>query len=250
MPRPIPAALAALALALPLSAAAEMTEAERQAFRAEVRAYLLENPEVLMEAIAVLEDRREAAAARADVALIEQNRAALLQNPADWSGGNPAGDVVLVKFNDYRCGFCRRAHPEVAELVGSDGNIRFVVKEFPILGEASVISSRFAIAVLQVAGAEAYKAAHDALIALRGEPSPEVLGRLAAEIGVDADAVLARMEAPEVTAVIEANRALADRMGINGTPTYVVAGPQDALMLRGYLPPESMQAVVAARRGG
>ena len=238
----------ALALGLTLAALplhAEMTAAEREAFRAEVRAYLLENPEVLMEAIAVLEDRRSADAAAEDLRLLAENHAAIFEDPASWSGGNPEGDITLVEFIDYRCGYCRRSHDEVAQLIELDGNIRFVIKEFPILGEASLTSSRFAIATLQVAGPDAYKQVHDALITLRGEPTPETLARLAADLGLDGPAIVARMAAPEVAAVIEANRRLADTLQINGTPTFVI----NRTMVRGYVPLDGMLQIVDGQRG-
>jgi protein-disulfide isomerase len=246
MPRlPLAAALA-LGLALPAPALdlAAMSPEEKAAFGDAVRAYLIENPEVLMEAIAVLEQRQTRAQAAADLTALRENAAALHDDPASWSGGNPQGDITVVAFVDYRCGYCRRAHDEVEELIRSDGNLRIVVKEFPILGEDSLTSARFAIAVLQTAGGEAYKAAHDALIALPGPPTPRALRAIAAEAGVDADAIFARMDSPEVTAVIEANRRLADRLSINGTPTYVI----HETMVRGYVPLDGMRAIVAGQR--
>ncbi|MFN3642360.1 MAG: DsbA family protein [Gemmobacter sp.] len=246
--RPFRPLLAAAALALALPAAAldlgSMTAEERAAFRAEVRAYLLDNPEVLLEAIGVIEQREARAQADADIAALRDNRAALEENPASWAGGNLAGDITVVEFVDYRCGYCRRAHEDVQALVESDGNIRIVVKEFPILGPDSVTSSRFAIAVLQIAGPDAYKVAHDALIALAGPPTPAALRRIAADAGVDGDAVLARMDAPEVTAVIAANRALGERLQINGTPSFVI----HETMVRGFVPLEGMRAIVAGQR--
>lgn len=228
------------------SAPTAMTEAERQDFRAEVRAYLLENPEVLMEAIAILEDRQGAAEQANDAALIAANRAAIFEDPASWVGGNPKGDITVVEFMDYRCGYCRKAFEEVETLVNGDANIRFIVKEFPILGEASDISSRFAIATLQLAGSDAYKKAHDALVTLRGEVTPDTLDRLAGDLGLDAAAIRARMSAPEVTAVIASNRALAETLKINGTPTFVI----DGVMLRGYVPLDGMRQIVADARKG
>lgn len=237
-------ALAATLTALP-SWAGEMTDAERAAFRAEVKAYLLENPEVIVEAMTVLQGRQETAAAQQDVALVNTNKAALFDDAASWVGGNPDGDVTIVEFTDYRCGYCRKAFAEIEELIKADGNIRFIVKEFPILGDASVVSSRFAIAVLQLHGADAYKRAHDGLISLRGEPDDATLSALAGELGLDAAPILARMAAPEVDAVIAANHALGDAMQISGTPTFVVGGQ----LLRGYLPLDAMQKVVADERG-
>jgi protein-disulfide isomerase len=236
----------ALGLTLALPAAAEMTAAEREAFRAEVRAYLLENPEVLMEAIGILEERQAADAAAKDDQLVADNAAAIFDDGQSWTGGNAQGDITVVEFIDYRCGYCRKAWAETEELIASDGNIRRVIKEFPILGEESDLSSRFAIATLQLAGPEAYKRAHDALINLRGEATTETLSRLALDLGLDAGAVMARMGAPEVTAVIQANHALAQTLAISGTPTFVVQGT----MVRGYVPLDGMRGIVADQRKG
>lgn len=235
--------LAAPALAFDMTA---MTEGERDAFRTEVRAYLMENPEVLMEAIAELEKRQQADAAAQDIQLLKAHADEILHDPNSWVGGNPEGDITVVEFVDYRCGYCRKAHEEVAELVKSDGNIRFVVKEFPILGEQSVISSRFAIAVRQLAGDEAYKLAHDALITMRGDATPESLSALATELGLDAGKIMAQMETPEVAAIIDANHALGQLLQINGTPTFVI----DETMVRGYVPLDGMRQIVDGQRKG
>ncbi len=223
----------------------DMTDAERQAFRDEVRAYLIDNPEVLMEAIQVLESREAQAQAEGDAALVAAHAEALFDDGASWVGGNPDGDVTVVEFMDYRCGYCRRAFPEVAELIESDGNIRFVVKEFPILGEQSVLASRFAIATQRIAGDAAYEQVHDALMTLRGDVTPESLQGLAEEAGLDWQAISAEMQAPEVTRRISDAHALGTSLGIQGTPSFVI-GDQ---MVRGYVPLEQMRALVADERG-
>ena len=223
----------------------DMTDAERESFRAEVRTYLIENPEVLMEAIDALEARQAAEQAAADGNLVAENMAALHDTSTSWVGGNPEGDVTLVEFVDYRCGYCRKAHDEVAKLVEDDGNIRLIVKEFPILGEDSIESAKFAIAVLQEAGPDAYKKAHDKLITLRGKPSKGNLRGIADDLGLDGDAILAKAESPEVGQVIAGNHALAKEMQISGTPTFVM----NDMMLRGYLPYDGMVQRLAMVRG-
>ena len=240
----------ALALLLPFTATAQntgmdMSDADRAAFRAEVRAYLLANPEVIFEAVQILEDRQAAQQSQTDAEMVTSNLDELYDTTKSWEGGNPDGDVTLVEFIDYRCSYCRRAHDEVLELVASDGNIRLITKEFPILGEASVASSRFAIAVLQLAGRDTYKMVNDALIRLRGEPDEATLGQLAIEVGLDPAEILAHAATDAVTEVIDANRALAQRLEIRGTPTFVMNGE----MLRGYLPLDQMRAAVNAVRG-
>jgi len=235
-----------LATALPVMAEGltNMTDAEREVFRAEVRAYLLDNPEVLIEVMNELELRDQAAAAERDKQILAEQSAAIFEDPASWVGGNPEGDITVVEFLDYRCGYCRKAWQEVDQLVEGDGNIRFVIKEFPILGEQSVLSSRFAIAVLQLHGNEAYKQAHDALLSLRADATPEALERVAADLGLDAAPLMERMNAPEVTKVIEDNHRLAQIMEVSGTPTFVVGGT----MVRGYVPLEAMQQIVDEQR--
>ncbi|RVT85175.1 DsbA family protein [Rhodobacteraceae bacterium CCMM004] len=248
--RATPFAAFALALALPAAAPAmdltAMTDAERQAFRDEVRAYLLDNPEVLMEAIGVLEQRQAEAQAQGDAALVAAHAEALFDDPTSWVGGNPDGDVTVVEFLDYRCGYCRRAHPEVAELLAQDGNIRLIVKEFPILGPQSEMASKFALAVREVGGDDAYKVVNDALMTLRADVTPEALRGLAEDQGLDADAIMAAMEGDDIARIIAQNRALGQALQINGTPSFVF-GDQ---LIRGYLPLDAMQEVVAAVREG
>ena len=236
-----PLALAGLLAATPAAAdLTDLSDAEREAFRAEVRAYLLDNPEVLMEAIDVLEQRQAAAEAERDVMGVAANADALFNSAFDWVGGNPEGDVVLVEFMDYRCGFCRRAHPEVTELVELDGNIRYVVKEFPILGEQSVLASRFAIATRIVNGDEAYGEMNDALMVMRGDVNEASLAATANELGLDPAPILDAMDDPLVAQTITYNRDLAQRLQISGTPTFVF-GDQ---LVRGYVPLDAMLEIV------
>lgn len=234
------AALAGLMMGTALPALATDLEAltapERDAFRAEVRAYLMENPEVLMEAIGVLEQRQANAEAARDGDLVAANADALQDTSTAWEGGNPDGDIVLVEFLDYRCGFCRRAFPEVEQLVETDGNIRLIIREFPILGEQSVLASRFALSTQLIAGDDAYKSVHDALMEMRADVTEASLTRIAEELELDAEAILAGLGDPRIDEILAANYALAQTLAISGTPTFVM-GDQ---LLRGYLPYDAM----------
>ncbi|MFT4706520.1 MAG: protein-disulfide isomerase [Yoonia sp.] len=224
-----------------------MTDGERAAFRSEIRSYLMENPEVLMEAIGVLEEREQATAANNDVTLAQDYAGQLFNDGHSFVGGNPDGDITIVEFMDYRCGFCKKAFPEVAALIAGDGNIRYIVKEFPILGEASLLASQFAIAVKIVAGDEAYEDVHNTLMEFRGDVTQNSLNRLAESLDLDVAAITVEMGGSEVATVINDNRLLGQAMQITGTPTFVV---QDQ-MLRGYVPFAQMEQIVAAvRRDG
>ncbi|MCX7565262.1 DsbA family protein [Sulfitobacter sp. F26169L] len=238
------ALLGALATGTSAADLKEMTDEERALFRAEVRAYLFENPEVIMQAVEILQNREAQNQAQADIDLVTQHAGAIFDDGYSWVGGNPEGDIVLVEFLDYRCGYCKRAHGEVAELLETDGDIKLIVKELPILGDASVLASRFAVAVKQVAGGDSYKSVGDALMSFQGDITLQSLRRLGNTFGLDMDAIEARMDSDEVTAEIAQTRELAGKLAISGTPTFVM---QDEL-LRGYLPLDQMQALVAEKR--
>lgn len=244
---PLFAAATALALTLPAQAMdlTELTDAERAQFRAEVRSYLLDNPEVIMEAVELLQNREAEAQANAEQSLISDNADAIFNDGYSYVGGNPEGDITLVEFLDYKCGYCKRAHPEVEKLLKTDGNIKLIVKEFPILGAESMLASRYVVAAKQVVGGDSYKALGDALMAYNGEVTLPALRRLAATFGLDSEAIEAKMDSDEVTAEIAKTRALADRLRISGTPTFVLEDE----MLRGYLPYDQMMALVEEKRG-
>ncbi len=218
----------------------QMSDTDRDLFRAEIRAYLLENPEVIFEAVDILKSRQAQQDAQSDKQLVKANAAALFEDGHSWVGGNPEGDITLVEFMDYQCGYCRKAFDEVNELVNSDGNIRFIVKEFPILGPDSMLSARFAVATQLLEGDEAYEAIHTALMTYNGEVNEAALTRMAEPLGLAADKILAHMDSEEVSRILAENRALGKQMGISGTPTFVM---QDQ-MLRGYVPLNGMRQIV------
>ncbi len=203
-------------------------------FGEQVRSYLLQNPEVIFEAVAAFEQRNAEAQADMDRAILEANADALFNDPDSWVGGNPEGDITLVEFLDYRCGFCKRAHDEVLELLEADSGIRLIVKEFPILGPESELSSRFAIASLRLGGDDMYEQVNDTLIRHDGPVTPEYLDELAEELGLDFDALVAEMESEEVSNILADNRALAQRLQISGTPTFVM----ETEMIRGFVDAE------------
>jgi protein-disulfide isomerase len=248
-PWPALAALAALAMALAAPAAAQeqsspFSEAERTALHAEIRAYLLEHPELLLEVIQKLEAQQQAEMAASDEALVAANAEALFDDGFSHVAGNPDGDLTIVEFLDYQCGYCRRAHPEVGELVAADGDIRLVVKEMPILGPGSELAARAALATLIAEGPEAYETLHDRLMRLDGQVDDIRLDALLAELGHDPAAIREGMDAPEVDRRLAETRALAESLAITGTPTFVIGDR----MLRGYLPLQAMQAMVAEVR--
>jgi protein-disulfide isomerase len=252
MRRAIATVTLALTLAVPALAVAQeqsrpalsdMSEADREAFRTEVRAYLLEHPEVLMEAIQILEARRNADAKARDAQLIAEYREQLMNDPNSWVGGNPDGDITLVEFSDYRCGYCKKAHPELVELLRLDQNIRLVVKEFPILGPESTAAGRMAAAALDI-DPEKYGVLNDALMTYGGQLTEAISYQIADHVGYDIVALKERAASAEIEARIGDNYALARAMGLEGTPSFVLGNQ----IIRGYLPLDRMLAAVEEAR--
>lgn len=235
-------ALPAAGGAAPLDLSA-MSEADRAAFGEQVRSYLIENPEVIMEAIQELERRRSAATDANDREMIAANADRLFEDGFSWEAGNPEGDVTVVEFLDYRCGYCKRAHPEVATLLEQDPDVRLVVKEFPILGPASVAAGRMALAALEL-DRDRFEPLHDALMDHRGDLTEDVAYRLAAEAGYDVDRLRELAGSTETDDRLQQNYQLAQSLGLQGTPAFVIGNQ----IVRGYMPAADLAAAVAEAR--
>ena len=238
------AALVALsAAALPAAAQDAFTPAQREALDERIRSYILEHPELLIEALEVLETRRQQAQAAADSNLIASAQAALFEDGYSHVFGNPEGDVTIVEFSDYRCGYCKRAHPEVMRLLETDGNIALIHKDFPVLGPDSVLASRAAMAARMEDPAR-YEAFHEAMMTHRGQLDEAAIFGLAKQAGFDEAALRLAMEAPEIEQRLRANYQLAQALRIEGTPGFVI-GEQ---VLRGFAPYDAMAQLVAQAR--
>jgi protein-disulfide isomerase len=214
--------VAVLAIAIGVGlwpACAETPPIPREAIEQVIREYLLSHPEVILESLRQAEQRqREAARAQAR-AVVAARRQDLLQSPDSAVGGNPTGDVTVVEFFDYRCPHCRRMVPVLKRLLAEDGAVRLVYKEMPILGEESVLAARAAVAAR---GQGKYAEAHELLMAEAGPITRATLATILARIGLDAGRLQADMDAPATEALLARELALAQALGIEGTPAFVV----------------------------
>ncbi len=210
--------LAAALLSLsPLSAGAqELTadEVKRLALEA-----IRENPQIIMEAVAILQAREEEAARSATAQVLSEQRLMLEQDPNAPVIGNPEGDVTLVEFFDYNCPYCKRAAPDVKTLLEFDDNVRIVYREWPILGEGSVFAARAALAARNQGKYEEF---HWAMMELNGRAEEASVLRVAAGLGIDIDRLKADMQSEDVEEHIQTSMNLASLLGFNGTPSWVI----------------------------
>jgi len=227
----------------PAGAADPLTPAQSDAVRQIIREYLVENPEILIEALRSYESRMAATAQKQRQETLAQRRDQLERDPTSPVAGNPDGDVTLVEFTDYRCGYCKQVFPAVQELLKADGRIRWVVKEYPILGPDSVAAARAALAVWRTTPGE-YMAFHAALMAARGSLDETRVLEIAAEIGLDAKALAAAARDPEINAVLARNHELAQSLDIRGTPAFIVGDR----LVPGAVDIETLRQMVAEAR--
>lgn len=225
----------------PESLSGPFDAAEKEALHGIIRDYLLENPEIIMEAVEVLRQRQqEAANARRQDAITAHQAA--LKDPGPLPVlGNPDGDVTVVEFFDYRCPYCRSVAQDLLETVDADGNVRLVMKEYPILGEQSVAAARVAIA----ASAQGkYAELHEALMTKVKNVTGDKALRMADNMGLDMDKLRTDMNATWVDEELRRTFSLAKALEISGTPAFIV-GSQ---MAPGAIPPERLKRMIAKAR--
>ncbi|HZP78942.1 MAG TPA: DsbA family protein [Pseudolabrys sp.] len=216
-------ALFALAGVVALPAQAEeFSSPQRGEIEKIVREYLLSHPEVLQEAMAELEKRQAAAESEKHVTAVKENAKTLFSSARQIVLGNPQGDVTMVEFFDYNCGYCKRAMSDMTELL-KDPKLKFVLKEFPVLGPGSVEAAQVAVAArMQDASGKKYLDFHTKLLGGRGQADKARALAAAKEAGYDMARLEKDMNSGEVKATLEENFKLADALGLNGTPSYVI----------------------------
>ncbi|MDP2520617.1 DsbA family protein [Shimia thalassica] len=206
-----------MSLVVPFGALADGLDEDR--VKELVLETILENPGIVMEAVAILEQQQAAAAGMARSDVLTNQRNLLELDPNAPVLGNLDGDVTVVEFFDYNCPYCRRAMDEVQGLLDDDPNVRLVYREWPILGEGSVFAAKAALAAREQGKYEAF---HWALMSMNGRAEEASVMRVAAEVGLDVDQLRRDMEAPSIQEHLATSMNLAQSLGFNGTPSFVV----------------------------
>ena len=215
-------ALAICAVPPPVSAQS-FSDGQRGEIESIIRNYLIAHPEVLEDAMAELNKRQAAAEAEKHEASVAQNSEAIFNSPCGVVLGNKDGDVGFVEFFDYNCGYCKRAMADMLDLLKTDPKLKVVLKEFPVLSQGSVEAAQVAVAVrMQDPSGKKYLDFHQKLLGGRGPADKARALAAAKEAGLDVGRIEKDLANPEVRATIEENFKLAEAMGMNGTPSYVI----------------------------
>jgi protein-disulfide isomerase len=200
-------------------AAEDLGPAQRKAIEQVVHDYLMQNPEVLIEALRGAEAKLSRDAdAKASQALVERQHE-IFADPATPVGGNPDGDVAIVEFFDYRCPYCKQVQPSLQKLTQQDPKLRLLYKELPVLGPASVTAAHAALAAHKQGKYEAF---HREMMAARGQIGDDTVYKVAGSVGLDIDKLKKDMASPEIEQALKDNLALADALNVHGTPAFIV----------------------------
>lgn len=210
---------AALAVSPALAAEDKLSPKQIIEIKKIIRETLMENPEVIADAIQALEEKQRLEAEKESKKAMQERKKDIFDDPNSPVGGNPKGDVTLVEFFDYRCGYCKSVHDAVMRVVKEDGKVKLVYKELPVLGAESVYAAKAALAA---AKQKKYVEFQDVMMRHRGAFNEESVMAMAREVGLDADRLKKDMNAPDITKLLQANMELAETLGIRGTPGFVM----------------------------
>ena len=224
------------------SVAADEPKLSQQEIEKIVREYLLREPEVLAEALRRLQERQSAAAALKAKQAIHDQQQALLSDQGSPVEGNAQGKVTIVEFFDYRCVHCRRVASTIDQIMRSNASVRVVYKNFPVLGEPSVLAARAAVAAQQQGG---WPKLHRAMLSFDGDFTTETILALGASVGLDSAKLKTDMMSPATNEALQANLTLAAALGVDVTPTFVIGDR----VIRGALSAEGFQAVLDEEAG-
>jgi protein-disulfide isomerase len=211
------AVLAVVLAAVPFGALADTMDEDR--VKELVLEAIRENPQIVMEAVEILQRRDAEAQAELQAETLTNQRLLLEQDLNAPVLGNPDGDVTVIEFFDYNCPYCRQAMSEVQGLLDADPNVRLVYREWPILGDGSVFAARAALASRNQGKYEEF---HWALMGMDGRAEEASVMRIASQVGLDIDQLLDDMESAEIDAHLVESTRLSQALGFNGTPSFVV----------------------------
>jgi protein-disulfide isomerase len=222
--------------------AADFTPDQKKEVEAIVRDYLKAHPEVLVDAIQAAEDKIKADAKDKAAAALTTHRRDVFDDPQSPVAGNPKGDVTLVEFFDYRCPYCKQVEPALEKLVGDDRQLRFVFKEFPVLGPESEIAARVALAAKKQGK---YDAFHRAMMATTGRIDEATIYKVAGSVGLDVDKIKQDMRSPDVDKQLKANLDLGKALDLDGTPSFIVGDT----IIPGAISAGDLRQLIADARG-
>ncbi len=230
-------------MVLPMAAQAEeFSEAQKAAIKELVIESIMENPQTLLDSVQQFQERQEEEVRAEQDQKIQEFVANIPESMKPFSVGNPDGDVHVIEFFDYNCGYCKKAFEEVQKLLNEDKNLYVTFFEMPILGPSSQETAQWAVAASRQGKYFEY---HQALMEFKGQKTPDTLEKIAKDVGLDVEKIKSEKDKMDIQEFLEDNRNKAAELGFTGTPGFLI----NDTPVRGYLDHARMKEAVAAARG-
>jgi protein-disulfide isomerase len=237
----VAAALSLIAGSGPAPAEEALTPEQKQAVEQTIRDYILAHPEIVRDALLELQRQQQEAEQVARQGAIAELHDYVATLPADYVKGDPGAETAVIEFFDYRCPYCKAVSPTIDGLVAEDPEVRVVLIEYPILGEESLFAARAAVAS-RAQGK--YLLFHDAMMNHKGKLDQDTILELADDVGIDLEKLEADMKSPEIDALIGRHHQLADKLGVTGTPAFIIGQE----LVPGAIDAETMKAKIKQAR--
>ncbi len=205
-----------------------------------IKSYILDNPEIIIEAIEIFQKKQSLNAIKKEKEIIKSLRSELYNDPTSYFFGNKDSELKIVEFIDYNCGFCKKNHEVMMNIINGNNDIKYIIKELPILGESSLLASKFAIIIYLVDGPKIYKKFYNLLMKHNSQLNFDILNRIANKVGSSIKDFDPHLNTDKVNNVILKNLTLADKLSIDGTPTFII----EDNIFRGFISFDQLQEII------
>ena len=213
---------------------------ELNEFNSLIKRYILENPEIIIEAIEIYQKKQNFKTIDKEKKLIKNFSSEIFYDKNSYQYGDKSSKTTIVEFVDYNCGYCKKNHNIIMKFLKNNNNVRYVVKELPILGERSLLASKVAVLIYLVDGSETYKKFFDFLMTYKNQLNFEILKSFASKAGSTIKDFDNQINIQKVNSVIVNNLSLAEKLSINGTPTFIIGNS----IIRGFISSEELQEII------
>ena len=205
-----------------------------------IKEYILNNPEIIIEAIEIYQNKQNFKKIEKEKKLIKSLSSEILDDKNSYQYGDKNSKTTIVEFIDYNCGYCKRNHNIIMKFLKKNDDVRYIVKELPILGERSILASKFAVLIYLKDGPEVYQKFFNFLMTHKNQLNFQILKSFASKAGSKIEDFDNQINIKKVNSVIAKNLLLAEKLSINGTPTYIIGNS----IIRGFISLEELQEII------
>ena len=205
-----------------------------------IKNYILENPEIIIEAIEIFQKKQSLNAIKKEKEIIKSLSGELYNDANSYFFGNENSELKIVEFIDYNCGYCKKNHEIMMNILNMNNDIKYIIKELPILGESSLLASKFAITIYLIDGPKIYEKFFDSLMRYNSQLNFEILTKISKKVGSSVENFDSYLNSDDVNNVILRNLSLADKLSIEGTPTFIIENN----VIRGFISFDQFQEII------